>query len=299
MDLEAISWFVEVVHTGSFSNAAKRLNQPSSNVSRRIAKLETQLGYRLLLRSTRSLSLTQEGHSLLPLAKQLLDAQTQIQDWNESLNQEPTGKLRITAPSSFARGPLTDWLIRYRQQYPRVDIELIQSNDYLDFQKHQLDCAFRQGPLPNSSLIAKRLFSIHWGVFAAPSFLNQLDAITSPEQLAEYPIISSGVQKNSLPWRFSTSVWQPNTAALLFEDTEQCLKAAEAGLGFTYASRYEATELLQQGSLIEVLTDYRPTPADFFMVLPERTHRSLKSETFIQHIKQEVENFGKPDGLSL
>jgi DNA-binding transcriptional LysR family regulator len=204
----------------------------------------------------------------------------------------------MTAPSSFARGPLTDWLITYRKRYPLVDLELIQSNDYLDFQEHQLDFAFRQGPLPNSTLVAKRMFSIHWGVFVAPSLLSETGEIESSAALVDYPIISAGVQRNSLPWRFKSSVWQPSKAAMLFGDTGQCLQAAKAGLGFTYASRYEATPYLEAGDLVEVLVNERSEPADFYMVLPNRTHRSVKSETFIEHIAEEIIRFGEPDGLS-
>lgn len=297
MDIEAVSWFVEVVHTGSFTAAAKRLKQPSSNVSRRIAHLERDLGYRLLLRTTRSLSLTPEGQSLLPLAKQLLEAQNQILDWNESQHQRPQGRLKITAPSSFARGPLTQWLIRYRQQCPDVQVELIHSNDYLDFQEHLLDFAFRQGPLMSSTLIAQRIFGIQYGVFASPQCLNEFGEPKQPDQLADKPIISSGAQGKSLPWRFSDSLWVPQDTVLLFEDTGQSLQAAAAHQGFTYASRYEAQPALNSGELVEVLAGYRAEPANFYLVYPEREHRSVKNQSFLDHVRSEVVSFGEADGL--
>jgi DNA-binding transcriptional LysR family regulator len=285
------------VHTGSFTGAAKRLNQPSSNVSRRIAHLERDLGYRLLLRTTRSLSLTQEGQSLLPLAKQLLEAKNQILEWNEDQHRLPQGRLKLTAPSSFARGPLTQWLISYHQKFPDVQIELIHSNDYLDFQEHLLDFAFRQGPLMSSSLIAQRLFGIHYGVFVSPQCLEQQGEPKQPSDLVHQPIVSSGAQGKSLPWRFKKENWLPQATALLFEDTEQCLQAAIGHQGFTYASRYEALPALKSGDLVEVLIKHRASPADFFLVYPDREHRSVKSQSFLDHVKSEIVAFGTPEGL--
>ncbi len=297
MDLEAVCWFVDVVEQGSFAAAARRLKQPSSNVSRRVSALETEFGVPLLLRTTRSLALTPEGQAFLPLATQLRQERIQLESWADTLRSEPSGRLRITAPSSFARGPLTHWLIRYRAAYPKVDIELIHSNDYLDFQTHQLDFAFRQGPLPDSGLVAQRMFSIEYGVFASPARLAAASDLTHPDQLTTLPIISPGARQQILPWRFKHQVWVPKGATMLFEDMEQCLQAAAAGHGFTYASRYEATPFLRSGELQETLIDHRPEPVGFYLVSPHRQYRSLKSETFLQHVLQERDAFGLADGL--
>lgn len=298
MDLEAMIWFVEVAQLGSFAKAARRLKQPGSNVSRRIAKLEADFGFPLLLRTTRSVSLTQEGEAFLPLARGLLEAQTQIGDWRNSMEAEPTGTLRVTAPGGFARGPLTDWLVRYRQRYPRVDVQLIHSNDYLDFQIHRLDFAFRQGPLPDSSLVAQQLFRIHYGVFVAPQRLADDGPLNTPEQLADRLIVGCGAKGQSLPWRFRNHTWTPKEPSLLFEDIGQCLQAAAAGLGYTNTSRFEALPYLKAGTLEEVLVPHRPEPVGFYLVSPSRAYRSLKNESFVEHIVGEVAAFGRSDGLS-
>ena len=297
MDLEAVCWFVVVVEQGSFAAAARKLKQPSSNVSRRVSQLETHFGIPLLLRTTRSLALTPEGQAFLPLAQRLQQEQNQLLSWADSLHKEPLGTLRLTAPGSFARGPLTQWLIRYRTKFPKVDVELIHSNDYLDFQQHQLDFAFRQGPLPDSNLVAQRLFSIHYGVFAAPSVAASVASLSHPDQLLEQPIIVPGARNKTLPWRFKNATWLPKEANMVFEDMEQCLRAAAAGQGFTYASRYEATPFLQAGELCEVLIEYRPEPVGFYIVSPTRRYRSMKSETFLKHVLHERDVFGQADGL--
>ena len=154
MDLQAICWFVEVVNRGSFIAAAKHLRLPSSNLSRRIAKLEQQLGCKLLLRSTRALALTDEGQDFLPLAQELLSKTQKIDHWALSRAQVVTGTLRITAPAGFAKWPLADWLIDYQRQFKQVKIELISSNQYLDFPTASTGLRLSTGAL--SRFIANR-----------------------------------------------------------------------------------------------------------------------------------------------
>ncbi len=297
MDIEAVSWFAEVIQAGSFAGAARRLGQPSSNVSRRIAKLEQSLGYKLLLRTTRRLVLTDEGKQLLPMANQINEVQQKVTEWRDSQQAEPSGQLRMTAPGSFARGPLTTWTISFCQRYPKVVTEVISSNDYLDFQEHQLDVAFRQGPLPSSGLVATRLFSIEYGVFASPEWLEKHRAIHQPSDLLEHTVVACGAKSQAIPWRFSCESWQPKNIALLFEDFAQCLQAATEGLGVTYASRYDAIAWLERGELVEILGDFKTKPSEFYIVTPERQYRSLRTAAFIEHIQQEVDKFGYPEGL--
>nr|WP_269783510.1 LysR family transcriptional regulator [Marinibactrum halimedae] len=289
--------FGEVVEAGSFAQASRRLRQPSSNVSRRIAKLEHALGYPLLQRTTRSLIVTEEGKQLLPMARQLMDLQEQVEQWQNNQQSEPTGILRVTAPSSFARGPLSTWMIQYKRCYPSVTIELIHSNDYLDFQTHQLDFAFRQGPLPNSTLIAKRLFSIQYGVFASPKWLATQPPLLVPSDLIHAPVIAMGAQGKPLPWRFRDQVIQPQRVQMLLEEPEQNLQAAITGLGYTFASRYDASPWEKQGALQEVLLNHRAEPAHFYLVSNSHRDRSLKAKTFLTHIEKSLMEFGEPDGL--
>lgn len=297
MDLQALLWFVDVARLGSFSEAARRLGEPSSNLSRRIAKLEADLGERLLTRTTRAIALTDAGRQLLPLAEQMLADQQAVLDWRDS-QQQPNGLLRVTAPGSFARGPLTPWVIAYRKQFPEVRVELIHSNDYLDFQAHRLDFAFRQGPLPDSSLHAKRLFTVQYGVFASPAWLERNGEPVTVAELAKFAVISSGVKGRSLPWWFRSGTWQPQELSYLFEDFDQCLQAAVHGEGPTFASRYQASEWLANGELVELLEHERAEPVGMYLVYPSRDYRSRKSDTFQAHIEQEIQQFGLAEGLS-
>ncbi|AFU98249.1 LysR family transcriptional regulator [Simiduia agarivorans] len=298
MDLEAVTWFVAVVRTGSFNAAAKHLKQPASNVSRRIAQLERALGYRLLQRTTRALSLTPEGESLLPIAQSLCNVRDEIEAWRDSHTQAPTGRLRVTAPVSFARGPLTAWLIDYRRHYPQVAVELLHGNEYLDFQAHQLDFAFRQGPLPDSSLIARRLFGIHYGVYAAPELIARGRAINEPGDLTGQPVVAIGVDGRPLPWRFRNQDWVPEKPALMLEDPSQCVQAAEAGLGYTYISEYDAIPAVSRGSLAEVLAAERAPASDFYLVYSNREYHSKKNSAFLALVLDAVAQLRQTQGVS-
>jgi DNA-binding transcriptional LysR family regulator len=261
--------------------------------------LEAALGVTLLTRTTRALALTEAGEQLLPMARQVLETQQQVQDWQDGQRAEPRGHLRLTAPGSFGRGPLTDWLTTYRLKYPQVTVELIHSNDYLDFQTHRLDGAFRQGPLPDSNLIATRLFGIQYGVFASPEWIAKNETISEPAQFQQIPVLSAGAKGRSLPWRFKDQSITPKQVIMLFDDMPQCLTAAAAGLGPTFAGFYEATPFLTSGQLVELMPEQRSVPADFYLVSPWRAHQSLKSESFLTHIQQEISDFGPQPGLIL
>lgn len=297
MDVEAIIWFAAVARLGSFAQAARYLKQPGSNVSRRIARLEADLGYKLMQRSTRSLVLTEQGRQLLPMAQRLTETQAQVLDWQQSQQQAPSGVLRITAPASFARGPFNDWLLNYRKAYPNVKTELIHSNDYLDFQQHQLDVAFRQGPLGDSALIAKRLFGVQYGVFVSPEWLKANPVPESLSDLLQQPLICVGARGKTLPWRFKSQTLHPKQPDMLFDDPEQCGKAAIAGLGCTYISRFEVRDALKSGALVELFPEENPEPVNFYMVYTERDYISKKTESFLRFIEQEVEAFGGQEGV--
>ncbi|WP_087018420.1 LysR family transcriptional regulator [Thaumasiovibrio subtropicus] len=299
MDIEAVVWFEAVARFNSFAAAARFLRQPSSNVSRRIAKLERELGYKLMQRSTRSLTLTEQGRQLLPMAEKLVEVKAQVEDWHQSQQDEPAGLLRVTAPGSFARGPLNDWLIAYRKSFPKVKTAVIHSNDYLDFHQHQLDVAFRQGPLASSNLIAKRLFSIQYGLFASPDWLATQTVIKTPDDILDMPLICLSVKGQTLPWYFQGQTLHPKAPEMLFDASEQCISAAIAGLGLVYLNRYEVNAAIEAGELVEVLPEHKAHPVDFYMVYTEREFLSKKTRSFLQFIEKKVKAFEMAEGLIL
>ena len=162
MDLNTLLILNEVIRLKSFSKAAIVLDIPSSNVSRKIQALEQQLGLKLVQRSTRSVTATSEGSTVIKLAKGLFESNQQIQDWLLGQTNTPQGQLTITAPESFSQWPLSDWLLDFKQQYPHIDIELLSDSSNLSFDDYDLDFAFRFGQLQDSSLIAKVLAKVEF-----------------------------------------------------------------------------------------------------------------------------------------
>jgi len=297
LDLEAVCWFIEVINQGSFIGAAKKLDQPSSNVSRRIARLEKQLGCKLLLRTTRSIALSNEGQEFLPIAQQLVKNQQDILSWAQSRQLEPTGTIKITAPGGFARWPLADWILLYKQRYPKVKITLISSNDYLDFQQHQLDFAFRQGPLTDSSLIAQPLFDITYGVFATPKLLAQLEDIIRLEDLYDKPVITTSAKGKALPWFMLKENISFKHSELMFEDTALCLRAALESLGLVYLSYFEAADHVKSGELVNVLKQYWPKLVGFYLMSNNRLHKSKKNQVFLDLVNEQSHKYLNSEGI--
>jgi DNA-binding transcriptional LysR family regulator len=217
--------------------------------------------------------------------------QQQISDWALYRHQVTSGTLRITAPIGFSNGPLFDWLIDYKKQNSEVKIELIDSNDYLNFQEYQLDFAFRQGPLSDSNLIAQELFKIRYGVFIAPELLAQIGPINSLDELTKQPLIAISAKGKALPWSFTDVNLQLKDVDMMFEDFQLCTKAAVQGLGITYVSWYEAQPLVESGHLVSILEHLHPSPMAFYLLYTDRKFRPKKNQAFLTLVEQMLAQF--------
>ena len=175
--------FVKVVQAGSFSAAARLLGLPTSTVSNRMATLEKRLGVTLLQRTTRRLKLTESGelyfqHAAAGLGH-MLEAEAAV---TESVG-EPTGLLRVTAPADIGDHILSGILTRMRHLHPKVRIELVLMNHYVDLVAEGVDVAIRTGDLKDSSLIAKHVGIARWVPFASPGYLRSAPPLDSPQAL--------------------------------------------------------------------------------------------------------------------
>lgn len=290
MDLNTLLILYEVVKHNSFSVAAKKLNMPSSNVSRKLQALESQLGVKLLNRTTRSVSATAEGKKVLLLAQGLLESNRQIKEWTLGQTAEARGVLKITAPESFTQWPLGDWLIEFQKRYPSVEIELVSDNSQLHFDDHDLDFAFRLGPLPNSNLIAKELFKVSFGFFASSDFLAQHGMPRKMEALMDLPSIGCTVENQLLPWMIEKAGQQqvilPNTCFRV-KDQNIALKAAIQGLGVVFLPISLVERHSGQEQLMPVLKSYWPKPEIFYLVYRDKESvHSARHRAFVQFITQ-------------
>ncbi|MET0334075.1 MAG: LysR family transcriptional regulator, partial [Rhizobacter sp.] len=194
--------FARVADEGSFSRAGERLGLPKSTVSRRVAALESQLGERLLLRTTRKLSLTDLGHALLTHARQVADEVEAAAALAQHRQVEPSGKLRVSMPGDFATGVLGRLLTDFVLRYPAISLEVDLSPRRVDLIGENFDVAIRMGDLPNdATLAARRLADLSVGLYASPDYLKRRGTPSEPEALMEHDGLQILTRTGEpLPW---------------------------------------------------------------------------------------------------
>jgi DNA-binding transcriptional LysR family regulator len=169
--------FAQVVDSGSFSRAADRLGVPKSTLSRRVLGLEAQLGERLLQRTTRKLSVTDFGHSVLQHAQQVVAEVDAAMHLAQHRQSEPSGRLRVSMPSEFGIDMLGPLLADFVARYPAITLELDLSPRRVDLIGENFDLAIRVGDMPDdASLVARRLADFSVGLYAAPAYLQRRNA---------------------------------------------------------------------------------------------------------------------------
>ncbi|WP_171229072.1 LysR family transcriptional regulator [Ruegeria sp. HKCCA4008] len=256
-----LALFTVVANHLSFSRAADRLGIPLSRVSRRIAELEGHLGTKLFERTTRQVRLTEEGRRLLDRCQDPIESLQGIAGFTDDTRRQ---SIRITAPPLAARTTIGPRLLDFAEQNPDVALEVTTANIMLDFFRDNIDLAFRVGPLTDSSLVAKRLWSVPYCFCAGQGFIREraLDGpIYRPDFLA-LPALTAGQ-----PWVLeSGETLQPKHTAHSLTDLDVIAQAARRNLGVAMLPLDMVDGDLQR---LEV-TDTIPLTRDMFAVYPSR-----------------------------
>ena len=205
--LEGVSVFAAVVEAESFSGAARTLRCSKAAVSTQIQKLEDRLGVRLLNRTTRRLSLTDEGRAYFEHARRMLDEAREATDAIDSLDAEPRGLLRVNAPMSFGILHLGPALAAFIKAHPKVDVELNLNDRRIDLIEEGYDLAVRVARLADSTLIARRLAPCRRVIVAAPDYWVRHGRPTSPEDLRNHEALIYEHMDNPDTWASSWSSW--------------------------------------------------------------------------------------------
>lgn len=286
-DIEA---FVTVVEAGSFSAAAERLDAAKSAVSRRISSLESRLGVKLLNRTTRRLSLTDNGRAFYERAGRILadlhEAEQSVSDADSRLR----GRIRLAAPLSFGLGHLAPAIIAFAKRHPEVRIDLDLNDRQVDIVNEGFDMAVRIGRLTDSSLIARRLCPIRLVAVASPDYLSANPPPLTPQQLSEH----QGLRYTNTPrqqfWRFTDSNGNdivPDIPDRLTANNGKILADAAAnGLGVTVQPTFIVHPYLQDGRLQQLLTDYPLHSEAMYAVFPPGRYMSRRVRVFADFLAQ-------------
>jgi DNA-binding transcriptional LysR family regulator len=299
-DADDLLLFARVMEAGSFSRAAERVHWPKSTVSRRIAALETRLGEKLLLRSTRKLALTDFGAGVLEHARAVAAEVDGALALALHRQRKPSGRLRVSMPADLAQTVVAHMLAEFAIQYPEVQLELDLTPRRVDLIGEGFDLAIRMGDLAeDSQLAARRLATTHWGLYASPGYLARVGEPLIPEALeAMHGLMLLTRTGDTAPWKLSSAGREPvvvkpsqrtvaNAPSLLAQ-------LAEAGVGIAGIDRLLVEDALRTGRLQRVLPDWQLPGSTAWAVFPERRLMPLRTRVFLEAMVAVLEGCPTP-----
>lgn len=292
VDLNSLTVFVRVAHLGSISAAARDLGITPAAASARLASLEKELGARLVHRTTRRATLTEDGGALLPHAEHLLEAAATARAVLGREQRSPRGVLRVAAPSSFARMHIVPALPTFIARYPDLRLDLRISDSVVDLVEGAFDVAVRYADLADSSFVARRLAPDRRVLVAAPEYLAQHGEPASPEDLDRHACLVVGTLDL---WTFrgpQGEVVVKRVAPILrINDGGAVRDAAAASLGIALMATWVAANELRSGALVPVLRDYPLVSTQtLWVIYPSARELAPKVRVFIDWL---VELFGR------
>jgi DNA-binding transcriptional LysR family regulator len=270
-ELDDLRAFVEVVETGGFSRAAQRLGLAKSIISRRLARLEADLGAPLLSRTTRGVSPTEAGAEFKLRAQQILADLDAARDAVAQHGQEIVGRLRVAAPLSFGLRHLAPLFAELAARHPRLEVEVSYSDSFVDIIAERFDAAVRLGQLADSTLVARRIAPIHAAVCATPAYFDAHGRPRRPEDLLQHECLVQNTGRSTAVWRFQSGKrWISINPRGRFraDNGEAVLQAALAGLGVAYLPTFLIAEAVDAAALEPVLRDYPLPEAGLYLVRP-------------------------------
>lgn len=283
--LFAMEVFTKVARSGGFAAAARSMRLSTTAVSRHVGQLEAHLGVRLLQRTTRKVSLTEPGVAYLQRCEQLLEEVQELEDALLADHREPRGRLRISAGVSFAQEQLNAWMPSFMRRCPKVQVEVLLTDEHLDLIRNQLDVAVRIGRLKDSSMFARRIASIHHVVCVSKEYLEKNGPLESPEAILSRECVIDTNQK--VPWRFQGPGEDPQVQNIAAQGRYQvnsahaARDAAAAGLGPAYLPTFVAGPWVREGRLVLQLSEYRGSEIALYAVYPENRYLSAAVRAFI------------------
>lgn len=283
MRVDEIEVFVKVLELGSFSAAARALVMPSTTVSARISALEKRLGMTLIKRTTRSLQATPEGQTYYDLCRAAL---LQFDDAEAALSHsfdEPSGMLVLTAPAVLGRSVLPRVIAEFRGAHPSVRVRTVATDRKVDMVSEGIDLAIRVGPLPNSSLIARKLGDGQGGYYASREYLARHGAPVTIEDLANHKTIGFTRDGNLTEQmrRGNDLVEVTLDAAILTDDFYMARSFIAMGLGIGYLPSIMAVGHDSSPSLVRVLPEIGSAKTAFFLVYPQQRFVPARTKSFI------------------
>jgi len=301
--LKQIETFVAVATRGSLTAAARAEGVAPAIIGRRLDALEARLGVKLLVRTTRRITLTHEGSAFLEDGQRLLVDLANAEASVSAGGVKASGHLRITAPAGFGRRHVAPLVPRFRELHPEVTISLNLSDRVVDVAGEGYDCAVRVGDLPDSSLVSARLADNRRLCVATPAFLRRHGRPNSPADLVHFDCLAlSSDASQTRGWAFAMPASEGDGereivhlkpgGPLDCSDGQVLHEWCLAGRGIAWRSTWEVEADIACGRLETVLDEYAAPPNGIYALFPQRRHLALRVRLWIDFLKH---HYGQPD----
>jgi DNA-binding transcriptional LysR family regulator len=279
--------FNAVVDAGSFVKAADALDLSKAAVSRYVVDMETRLGVRLLHRTTRRLSLTEEGQVFYARSKELLAELQEAEDEITARRDAASGLLRINAPFTFGILHLAPLWGVFRDLHPKVTLDVTLADRLVDLVEEGYDMAIRIATLENSSLVSRKLATTRMALCASPAYLAQHGTPLHPGELVRHAVISYSYWSTKDEWKFTGPegpVSVKTNPCMHTNSGDTCRAAALAHQGVILQPTFLVAGDLANGSLVELMPAYRSIELGIYAVYPTRKHVSAKVRALIEFL---------------
>ncbi len=291
--ISRIGVFVEVVRQENFARAADILGITSSAVSKQVQNLEQELKVKLLNRTTRKVSPTEEGAIFYERANRALEDLKEATDQINEMKATPRGPLKISVPMAFGLKHLIQPIAAFAKQYPDVLLDVQFDDRIVDVAQENFDLAIRIGVLKDSSMIARKLTPCPFYICASPEYLKKHGTPQTPEDLAQHNVLAYTRNKGAHELRYLDKQGQEKVVALQSQfkcDTaEMMVEAARQGLGIIIAPVFFVQDELESGTLKSILHGYAPAPERcLYAIFPPNRYLSTRLRLFLDHISLHV-----------
>jgi DNA-binding transcriptional LysR family regulator len=287
MKWEGISEFVHVAETESFTQASKKMLISTAQVSRQISALEKRLNIKLFYRTTRKVSLTEEGRVFYQHCRGVLDGLDEAERAITNLQIKPQGKIKLTAPVTFGEQKILPLVNNFMKKYQDVEVSAYLSNQQFDLVEEGYDLAIRLGKLSDSTMMAKKLGKRTNYLCASPEYIGKYGIPLSLSELNKHSCLLGTLDY----WHFTDSARERNlrvSGRLRYNSGVSLADAALKGLGIVQLPDYYVQEYLKSGELVSVLDNFREPDGGIWAIYPQNRHLSPKIRLLVDYLAEHI-----------
>lgn len=295
-NLSRVAIFIAVARHESFAAAARELGMTGSGVSKQVQNLELDLCTKLLNRTTRKVSLTEEGAIYYQRARQALDDLQEAADQINELKSLPRGNLRVSLPSTLGIQYLKGPIAAFALQYPEVTLDVQFEDRLIDIAEEGFDVVLRIAALEDSSMVARKLVSSPIHAYCSAEYLNQHGEPESPQDLPEHNVLAYTRNKGAHEWRYRDAAGLEAMVALhsnfKCDFADMMIEAACHGIGIIICPELFVRQQLHKKQLQKILPDYQSSPVrNLYAVFPPNRFVSTRLRLFVDHIQQALQQY--------